>query len=819
MKGLWGGMATPCMSGAGPRDADVLVLGDAPWADDDREGRPFAGDEGKTFRMGLPAREYQRVRFSYLTRCRQATAPGPAEIHACSVHLEEEVETHNIRAILGVGPRVVQRFFPGIRPGAIHGLWMPAQVGSRTVWFYSVMDPLFLKQWEGKWGVDKSTAWSVFSSDVKRFFREIDVMPKPRIHAFDPASVILPATREEAENILATFTDQPGVDIETTGLRPYAKDQRILIGAMSDGKTTMAFPIDHPSQQTEWGLPLLLDVTSTSRWTAHNGAFEYGWLKWFAMKERIPYEPQQFDDSMAAARLFQERSEPLGLDDVTRIHLGIDVKKISEVDPKFILQYPLEQAMRYCGMDAAACALIFAKLIRKVDRQNYDRYVETARTVSDMNLLGLTVDKDNVLALKAEWEEKARIAEAEARKLYEAKAFKRERGKEIELSLNTDVGYALTEFGKLDLPKTAKAGKTQVDESALARYRDEGHPFVVKLFEYREATKIISTYVQPMLDKPAENEDGLLHPVYNAYFSHTTRLTSEDPNIQNFPSRRQKAIRRPVRPDIVAEWLQRLIDEKKRAMRHVFLKCDYKALEARTIAMMADDWRLISAFINGLDIHSKWRDRFLFHYPDYYERLCEKTNTPPEQRDKVLKSGRDIIKSDFVFLSFFGGGAESCSARTGIPLRIVNAVLGEFWDEYSGVHKWIKKARNLYRDTGSMRLKTGITRHGLLSGNEPINNPAQGTGAQIVAEAMNALARRSREERDLYLHPRINIHDDLTFICPDDDRLEWYIQTIGEELVALRFPWQTCPMGVDVCIGETWADMHEVAAFTGPYHR
>lgn len=253
---------------------------------------------------------------------------------------------------------------------------------------------------------------------------------------------------------------------------------------------------------------------------------------------------------------------------------------------------------------------------------------------------------------------------------------------------------------------------------------------------------------------------------------------------------------------------------------HIIASFDAGQIEARGFGMATKDKNLCESIIKKIDIHSKWRDRALEIHPPYIERLAEKTNETDMK--KILKGGRDIIKTDFVFSSFFGSTAKSCSNRTGLPLEVTEKLLAEFWREYPDVGKWVKSKRREYEETGTSRLLTGLARHEIMKGNEPLNNPIQGsTTGQMVLEAQNAMSRHARRLKDPYLHPRINIHDDLTFILPDGDPdvLETYIDFIGNELCAVRFPFQVVPLMWECKVGYNWSDFEEIAVFVGDYIR
>jgi DNA polymerase-1 len=378
--------------------------------------------------------------------------------------------------------------------------------------------------------------------------------------------------------------------------------------------------------------------------------------------------------------------------------------------------------------------------------------------------------------------------------------FERQKQVEFNISSSDHVGEALATYGRIELPRADKSGKWSTDESELLRLAPD-NPLVRSVLEYREAQKQISTYLDAVIRYCEENVDGRLHPQYTTMHVATTRLSSEEPNIQNFPKRRH----RELRSQIVAPH------------GHVLAAFDMKQLEARVYGMASRDRALCGSIISGEDIHQYWLDKFLNRYPDYIEHLKQKTNEV--EVAKAVKGGRDIIKTDFVFASLYGSIAKSCAERTGLPLVIVEEILDEFWKRYAGAKTWIREKRNIYKDTGSVSLLNGLIRHGYMGGNETINTPIQGTGAVLVLAAQNALSELSRKEREHYLHPRINIHDDLTFVLPDDETIAAYIEVIAQEMVKVRFPWQTVPLAVEVKIGYNWAELEYVADFTGDYVR
>jgi DNA polymerase-1 len=550
---------------------------------------------------------------------------------------------------------------------------------------------------------------------------------------------------------------------------------------------------------------LLLREIKTNPWIAHNANFELIWFMHLAEMLREPAEFMPYDDSMAMGRLKHKRSMALSLDDMSMITTGVNVKALTSVNAANIMAYPLAEILPYNGLDAWGSAQIERLLLPGImdeHEENYKRFIDSIYATAGMEYMGLDIDLRASENQRSEWATEKAAAYSDSRQIYEVKQFEKELQREFNIGSADDVGEALVTFGKIPLPKTGGGKQYKTDEDTLTALAPD-NPLVKAVLRYRGATKMIETYIEPIASVPAVYRDGKVHPGYTTMLTATTRLSSNGPNIQNFPKRKHKELRE----QIIAP------------PGHLLYAFDFGQLEARVIAMVTKDKVLCQSIIDGRDIHSDWLNNCLSIYPDYLNRLAEETNQTEEK--KIRKAGRDIIKTHFVFASFFGSSSKSVSDLTRIPLPLVNELHEDFWAEFRGVKAWIKDRRAVYDATGSMHLLTGIERHTInFGGNETINTPVQGTAACLVVDAMNELAWTARETNDCYIHPRVNIHDDLMFILPEDpDKAEPYIQGIMETMVQVRYPWQIVPLMIEAKLGPSWADLEEFTTYTGDYYR
>lgn len=806
------------MTISGARKPDILVLAEAPGEIEDQEGEALIGPSGKLLRELLPGRMMERIGFSNSVRCRPDNnrMPTPREVHACSIHLENDIDRYPIKAILGLGNVPLNSVFPGASITRTHGIRMPVKHGNNTVWYWPAFHPAFILHYrdDGSGRDPRSKPpYYVLREDIRRFFAQVDQWKAPSIDTdLIPSTVVMPRSEEDARALIDKMRDPLAVDIETssnfTNIKPMEFGARILSASFADDKTTMAFPINHSKAQTSWGMKLLLETVECRPWVAHAAGFELGWFLYMARQMSLPwrYEPNHYDDTQALGRLYHQRAGgALRLEELSRYHCGVNIKEVMNVDVNRLDELPIEQVLQYNGLDTLPTARIYRKLIKNVDYDNYESLLNATRATTEMMLMGLPANQETVKELDIIWDDKAKQAEARAHTYYEVKEFERINGRAWNISAPVDVGEALVQFGKIDLPRTAKGKQWSTDEESLKPAVEAGNPVAKSVVDYREAQKMKAPYISSLKEAPRRYVDGLIHPGYNVPITRTLRLSSDDPNQQNWPKHNaeQKKIRQAV--------------EARKG--HIFFAADYGQIEARLIAMLSRCPELCKVYLTGFDIHSHWRDFIFREYPQYLDTV--RTETGIMDDEKLYEEAREYVKNRMVFQAFFGGSDGGIADAMHIPISIARIILEEFWYRYKGVHNWLKIQRNEYRDTGSTQNAMGVIRHEILPGNEPINNIVQSSAARIVIDSMSDMSRISRELEDPYLHPRMNIHDDLVFEWPDDVHvINRYIPIVRDTLLKIRYPALQCvPLTIDCSIGKRWYDLEKFALFKGDYIR
>lgn len=782
-----------------PSDIRILIIGEGPGGDEDDKGRQFVGKTGRHLRERLPGDWEKRVFWQNVVRCRppKNRTPTTTEVLCCSNFLEEDIERVKPHAILGLGDVALNYFWPDQHITGIRGVYFPVALNNSTTWFFSTFHPSHVSRSTRKQGEKEvNTIDPIFKSDLRRFFADLDKIRTPPVIQ-TPPTILYPKTKEEAFNLFDRLEEPFGLDIETFKKKPYIRDARLLTSAFSDGELTFALPVQWPGMINTWGLDFFIAVMSRKkRWIAHGAGMELPWV-WYLTKDHEQY----FDDTIALGRLFHHRRGILSLGEQTRIHLGVDVKEITGVKATNSMDYIMhrqKEFLDYNALDAWGCAKLKRTIkIGPEQELNYIRILRTIKSGVAMELLGLEVDLAESEKLSKELDKSFIEFTEESRTLPEVQAYERDTGRKFSISSPEVVGEVLVTYCGLKLPKLKKQYST--DESDLQEYADTNQ-LVRNTLNFREVAKLKSTYVDPILFGKIIGIDGLLHPAYKALGTITGRTSSEDPNFQNFPKRKHREIRR----QIVAP------------PGFIFLSNDYGQLEARVIAMDSKDPVLMKSIINKDDIHGHWLGKVIKRYPAYMDRLREKTGEKVEKM--MLKVGRDIIKTDFVFASFYGSMEDAVSSRTMIPLEIAKELLDEFWSPsyYKKTKEYIQGQFQYYEDEGSVKTMTNFIRNENLPGNEPINNRIQGTAGHIVLESQNALFDEGMRV-DPFLMPRWNIHDDLGFIVPDDNDLERYIKTTAGEMAEPRFDFINVPLMVECKIGYNFCDLEEVTKIEGAY--
>jgi DNA polymerase-1 len=333
-------------------------------------------------------------------------------------------------------------------------------------------------------------------------------------------------------------------------------------------------------------------------------------------------------------------------------------------------------------------------------------------------------------------------------------------------------------FDELGLPaigKTEKTGKRSTSAAVLEALR-EAHPIVEKILQYRELTKLKSTYIDPLPDL-IHPRTGRLHTRFNQTATATGRLSSSDPNLQNIPVRTPLGQR--IRRAFIAEegWL--------------LVALDYSQIELRVLAHLSGDENLIRVFQEGRDIHT--------------ETASWMFGVPREAVDPLMRRAAKTIN----FGVLYGMSAHRLSQELAIPYEEAQAFIGRYFQSFPKVRAWIEKTLEEGRRRGYVETLFGRRRYvpdleaRVKSVREAaermaFNMPVQGTAADLMKLAMVKLFPRLEEMGARML---LQVHDELVLEAPKE-RAE-AVARLAKEVMEGVYPLAV-PLEVEVGIGEDW---------------
>ena len=301
------------------------------------------------------------------------------------------------------------------------------------------------------------------------------------------------------------------------------------------------------------------------------------------------------------------------------------------------------------------------------------------------------------------------------------------------------------------------------------------------ILEYREKTKIKSTYLDTLGPLAQSYGDGRVHTTYNQTITATGRLSSSNPNLQNIPTRSE-----------LGHTVKTAFSAGEGA---VFVAVDYSQIELRLLAHLSGDEHLIRAFSEGEDFHAETAARVF--------------GVPVDQVTRELRSRAKAVNFGIVY----GQQAYGLSQSLDIPMAEAREMIDRYFEAYPGVRTYLDNTvteakRNGYAETlfGRRRpipeLKMRNPAQRSFGERTAMNHPMQGTAADIIKIAMVRVARRLRDE-GFRARMILQVHDELDFECPVDevDRLVAMVRETMEGVVEL-----SVPLIAEASCGETWAD-------------
>lgn len=800
---------------------DVYILGKGPSEVDDDKGAPFSDKAGKLL-LGLLGSDIDYSCDNIVRDFdRDKTSPSWVAMECCRGLVTKSIERAKPKLLLGLGIEALQWMLNSSDMIGLRGRVFAVQIGQHKCWFLPTYDPQYIldNAFDANQPL-RSKLGHCLKFDVARAVRLANELPPPEVDTPQSARADIQAfngsTRTQLAPLLKLISEarkapEKAIDVETSHLRPYAANAAVLTVALSYGSVNFAFAMDHP--KSGWKTDekkaikaalkeLLADPTSI---IAHNASFEVEWLIFLLGKDAIWHD--NWECTMMQAHFLDERRGKRGgndeqfqpnpyqaLDFLIRQHFGLAYKALFKVDRKNMAKAVLDETLLYNGADTKFTLRLHNLQARALRRESlWDSYKEAVArqpTVALMQSIGIATDRKQTKLMQDKLGDEIGQTEKRIRTYPEVMAFIKDR-KTINIASSQDVLKLLKEYVSRGTPLLNADGKESVDKGVLERIN---HPIGKDIENFRNRSKLKSTYVDPFEYGKGEFiwPDGLIHPSFNTTFAETGRTSSDEPNQQNWPKRND-------------EWVRKQLVAHK---GHVLVAFDYGQLEACTAAMCTKDKVLVKALWEDYDIHMEWAVKAAHRYPEAINGLSFLKD------EAVMKKFRSKIKNKLVFPAMFGATNKSVAGYLSMPIDPVNKLMDEFWRTFYGMHNWQKRIMNDYYSSGFVVSPSGRKRHYPMSKNQAVNYPIQELGCFLVCDAMVRLSMLATSSGKFYLHPIMNIHDDLTFSIPNSPQiLEEAIETIYRTMLSPVYDFINVPLSVTCSIGDNWLEMDEIGKF------
>ena len=561
-------------------------------------------------------------------------------------------------------------------------------------------------------------------------------------------------------------------DTETTGLDSLSAK---IIGFSFYFEDIKAYyvPIEHfylgvPEQVSKDIAKKVIGILNNHKLVLQNFKYDYEIIKY-----NFDIELNLFADTMIMAWLIQS-DKPVGMDKLALKYLNHKTIAFKDVVKKGedFSNVELSEACKYASEDAFITKKLYEVLSDELQKE--DGMEQLAKEVEYPFIKVLSYMQQNGIKLDIELLEKLK----EQNKIYLdnlTKEIYNLTNKEFNINSTKQLGEVLFEELKLPVGKKTKTGYS-TNEQVLQKLIDT-HPVISKLLEYREAFKLQSTYLEPLLKLASEDKDNTIHTSFLQTGTATGRLSSKNPNLQNIPVRTQAG--RMIREAFIAQDGYKL------------LSIDYSQIELRLLAHFSQDTTLQQAFRDKKDIHLQTAIHIF--------------------GEDEAKEKRNIAKT-INFGLLYGMGAKKLGETLKIPSKEAKVYIEKYFESFPTVKDYLTSIKEKAQDDGyivtllkrkrkfdfasaSPMIKASYLR-------EAVNAVFQGSASDLIKLSMLKIYDKYKQNNDIRM--LLQIHDELIFEVKEEivDEVSLYIANIMIDIYKLNIP-----LDVSVSIGDNWGEL------------
>jgi len=759
----------------GDLNAEIVLVGEAPGEEEERQGRPFVGYSGKILRAVLEVLGINdsSLYITNVVKCRPPNNQLTKEIvKCCRVNLEKELMGLKRKKLIIALGATAKEFFS--IPGSMNearGQIVDTKYGKVLVTWHPAYRLMFYR--------DSVLEVSPYEQFVRELARGDIFVKQDRLYKKVNFRV---AEGEELGRVLSVVTGKAvALDFETLGVDPWYGGFKVLtVGLAVDGE---CYVVDLERLGEERSKSFMKELFErVGKVVVYNAGFdvgigvkEYGWQ----------ICGMDIDDVQVMYYLLSGKAVPgvslkrLVLDYLDIGQYGIDWKKVSMKD------LPREKLYEYNAIDAYATLKLYelfmerlkkaplqwSKIFGGTARGLYHAYEEVVKKVLslciELQTSGMYVDVDYLMRLRKELEER------KAEFLKGVVGVNLNSPKQV-LEWLRQVGVEVDSTGKEVLEELLK--KKALSEEAKAR--------INKLLEYRLIEKMLGTYVEPFLEKWISS-DGCVHSKFSVVATDTGRLASAEPNLMNVPTR--------LGPMVEKAFVSRFGENGR------IIKADFSQHELRVACQYSKDRKMKEFFESGVDIHAKV--------------AVELYGMPADAPEEVKKEYRRRAKS-YNFGVIYGMSYVSISRDLSVSIEEAKKMLERYFQIFPGLKVWLDNVRAFVRKVGYVRTMFGRFRWidpvGDVEGwgQKSVNTPVQSAASDIAA--LTAWRIVERLYREGFQGRVVNfVHDSVLVDCPDEE-VEEICRIIKEEVKNIELPdGKFVEFDIDVEVGRSWGECKE----------
>ena len=594
---------------------------------------------------------------------------------------------------------------------------------------------------------------------------------------------------KDLDNLVKKLNEKPiiSIDTETTSLDPMVADL-VGISFACDDNEAYYIPISHKKVENLnkniviKKIKKILEDPSIKK-VGQNIKYDLIILKKYGL------EIKPIEDTMLISYTLDAGNNRHNMDTLSELHLGhktISFKEVVGAGKKQLnfSDVDLKVATKYAGEDADVTLRLYNLLNERLVNQKltkiYDNFEKPmVKILSQLETNGIKVDPQYLKKLSKKFEVRLKEKEKEIYKIS---------GKKFNIGSPKQLGEIIYNDLKIAKLKKTKKGSLATSAKILEDLASSGHKFPKLVLEWRQDSKLKSTYTDALQDH-INISTKRVHSSFLLAATNTGRLASSDPNLQNIPIKTNDG--KEIRKAFVAE------------KDNILISADYNQIEMRILADMADVKELKKAFKNNQDIHSLTASQ-VFGVP------LDKVKEELRRKAKAINFG--II---------YGITQYGLAKQISVSNQEAQDFINEYFKKFPEIKDYMSTTIKFCRKNGFVNNIFGRRIHlrGINDKNfsirsfqerAAINAPIQGSAADIIRLAMIEIDKKTNEEKKISAKMLLQIHDELVFesSLKDQKNNEKLIRKAMTSVSSSDYHMFSIPLEVNVNSGYNWGEAH-----------